>query len=167
MRGLYNLRMFNPNEVKTERRNRRRRGGPLAAVSTGVFLIILAVVSWRATYNTNLASQIVDYFKSFETYGRPVLPPVHLLSPVAEFALYFGVWLIILAALRIGLRICVWSAPGDLAGGIFLFVNYMILDFTQNGKSIAMLLPIGLIGLGVVVMVGGIAGALIRRRTAE
>jgi hypothetical protein len=141
------------------------RGGDfLGAVSFGVFIIIVAVI-WLS--NPKFPFQIIDYFRSFETYGRPVLPPPNLLSLIGDFAVAFGTWLIILGALRIVFQLYAWRSIGDMVGGIFfIYVSHLISDFVQNRKDVAMIFPLVIIGLGVAVIVGEVGQILASHYTS-
>lgn len=146
-------------DVKKSQYGRRR--DPLGAVSFGVFLIILAVMQLS---NPDLAGQVIDYLRSFSTYGHPVSPPPNILVHIAEFCLYFGVWLILLGALRVSFRLGVWSIPGDITGGIFLIIlNYLILDTIKSGGDPANLLPLLIVGIGIAVIAGAIGQIMLRR----
>lgn len=142
-----------------------RQHDPLGPISFGIFLIIVAVI---ALANPNLPGQFIDYLKSFGEVGYPLPPPEHILRPVAEFCLLFGVWLIVLASLRISFRLGTYSAPGDMCGGIFLIVfNYLILDAIKKHGDIGILIAYFIIGLGVSTLVGGIGRSMIRRQAIK
>ena len=142
-------------------RYRMRRYDPLGAVSFGVFIIIIAVMQLS---NPELTSEIVDYFKSFEIVGHPIPPTPSILYHVANFCLYFGIWLILLGALRISFMIAVWRVPSNIAEGIFFIVfNYLIIDTLRTNRDVGILLPLLIIGLGIAIIAGAIGQTLIRQ----
>lgn len=142
-------------------RNNARRYDPLGAVSFGVFIIIIAVMQLS---NPTLTSEIVDYFKSFEIVGHQVPPTPSILYHVADFCLYFGIWLILLGALRVSFRIAVWRVPSNIAEGIFFIVfNYVIIGTLKTNKDVGILLPLLIIGLGIAIIAGAIGQSIIRQ----
>ncbi|MGQ9781127.1 MAG: hypothetical protein ACUVQ8_02575 [Nitrososphaeria archaeon] len=140
--------------------HRGPRHDPLGPISFGAFLIAIAII---ALSNPSLPTQFFDYLKSFGEIGQPITPPSHLLRPIADFCLYFGVWLIVLAALRISFRLGTWNVPGDMSGGVFLIVlSYIILDTIKTQGDVTTLLAYLMIGLGVAVLADGIGRFMMR-----
>jgi len=148
--------------LDSRNRYRNRRHDPLGVVSFGVFIIILAVMQLS---NPELTSEIVDYFKSFEfASGGIILPPSGILYHVADFCFYFGIWLIILGALRVSFRIAEWRTPSNIAEGIFFIVfNYLIIDTLRTNENVEILLPFFIIGIGIAIIAGAIGQALIHQ----
>ncbi|MEM3403001.1 MAG: hypothetical protein QXJ17_00405 [Nitrososphaeria archaeon] len=143
------------------RRRHARKYDPLGTVSFGVFVIVLAIIWYN---NPNLPNQFVNYFKSFEIYGKPVVPPPQILNYAATFSLYYGTWLIVLGALRISLRIGVFHTPSNIAEGVFLVIlHYYILDTIRTGADFLTLVAFFIVGLGVAIIAGVIGQTMMRQ----
>jgi len=154
---------MNPQMSGYKERGRRhaRKYDPLGTVSFGVFIVVLAIIWFN---NPDLPNQFISYFKSFEVYGRPVAPPAQILYYAATFSLYYGVWLIVLGALRISLKIGVWNTPSNIAEGVFLIVlHYYILDSIRTGADFLTLVAFFIVGLGVAIIAGAIGKTMMRQ----
>jgi len=119
------------------------------AVSLGAFLIIVAV-TWM--YHPWLPSEVLAYFRSFETFGHPVEPPPILFKPAIFFTYVLGIWLLVLAAIRAVAR--VQGVSGDAAGGVFwIFCGYLLGRYVQGEISVWMIIPVIIIFVGILVTI--------------
>jgi len=132
---------------------------PLGLVSLGVFFMIIAA-TW--SYYPTLPSEILAYFKSFGVYGHPVMPPLQLYRPITFFASIFGVWLFILAGLRLLFRQRQKKALGDASGGVFfIFLSYILIGYSQGTVAGNMVLPLIIVLVGIIIVVNGVGQALL------
>jgi len=130
-----------------------------SAVSFGAFLIIVAV-TWM--YHPWLPSEILAYFRSFETFGHPVAPPLILFKPAVFFAYVLGIWLLALAAIRTAAH--VRGVSSDAAGGvIWIFCGYLLGLYTQGGISAWMIIPLLVILAGILITISSLVKAILKR----
>jgi len=130
-----------------------------SAVSLGAFLIIVAV-TWM--YHPWLPSEILAYFRSFETFGHPVAPPLILFKPAVFFAYVLGIWLLVLAAIRAVAR--VRGVSSDATGGIFwIFCGYLFGLYVQGGISAWTIMPVIIIFVGMLITISSLVKALQKR----
>ncbi|MBC7091804.1 MAG: hypothetical protein H5T50_07870 [Nitrososphaeria archaeon] len=137
------------------------RRDPLKNVPLGIFLIALSLTF---VLNPDLPSNIIEYFKSFETYNKFVQPPPEILLPVANFSIYLGIGLILLFVFRLVSKVAVWAAPENLSEGVFFVIlNRLIIDFVEEGDNFIILVSLCLIVLGITITIGELVGYAIRR----
>jgi len=129
------------------------------AVSLGAVLIIVAI-TWM--YHTWLPSEILAYFRSFETFGHPVEPPPILFKPAIFFAYALGVWLLVLATIRAVAHVS--GVSSDAAGGIFwIFCGYLLGLYAQGGISAWTIIPVLIIFVGILVTISSLVKAVQQR----
>ena len=141
-----------PTAVSYARPPSSREFDILGAVSAGGVLIILAL-TWLVY--PNLFNIAIDYFKSFETYGRPVMPPYTLGQPIIFFLDGIGIWGIVIGGLRLALMHFPRKAVGNIMTGVFwLTLSYLLSEFYQGHIQDTTLVPLAIIALGVLVIIG-------------
>ena len=124
----------------------------LGAISAGGVLIILAL-TWLVY--PNLFNIVIDYFRSFGTYGRPVMPPYTLGQPIMFFLDAIGIWGIVIGGLRLALMHFPRKAVGDIMTGVFwLILSYLLSEFYRGHIHGTTLIPVAIIALGVLVIIG-------------
>jgi len=129
------------------------------AVSFGAFLIIVAV-TWM--YHPRLPSEILAYFRSFETFGHPVAPPPILFKPAIFFAYVLGIWLLVLAAIRAVAH--VRGASSDATGGVFfVFCGYLLGLYAQGRIATGTIIPVLIILVGILITVSSLVKAALQR----
>jgi len=130
-----------------------------SAVSFGAVLIIVAV-TWM--YHPWLPSEILAYFRSFETFGHPVAPPAILFKPATFFAYVLGIWLLVLAAIRAVTR--VRGVSSDATGGVFwVFCGYLFGLYVRGGISAWTIIPVIIIFVGMLITISSLVKALQKR----
>ncbi len=140
-------------------------GDPLGAVSAGVFFILVAF-TW-IKYPT-LAADVPAYFESFGVYGHPVMLPSSLYEPLILFSTIFGVWHFILTGLRLVFRQNLKEAASNIGGGVFfLYLAYLLRQYSIGSIAENSLLPLLVIGIGMAIAVGGFSLLLIHRITRK
>jgi len=128
------------------------------AVSFGAFLIIVAV-TWM--YHPWLPSEMLAYFRSFETFGHPVAPPPILFKPAIFFAYVLGIWLLILAAIRAVTH--VGGVSSDAMGGVFwIFCGYFLGLYAQGGISAWVIVPVIIIFVGILITISALVKVVLR-----
>ncbi|MEM3384758.1 MAG: hypothetical protein QXE05_06515 [Nitrososphaeria archaeon] len=136
------------------------RRDPLKSVPFGIFLISLSLTF---IFNPNLPSNIIDYLKSFEKYGKFIPPPPELLLPAAEFSIYFGIGLILLFVFRMISKVAIWAAPENFSEGLFFIIlNRLIINFVEEGGNFIILFSFCLVVLGIAIIVGEVIGYAIK-----
>lgn len=136
------------------------RRDPLKNVPIGIFLIALSLTF---ILNPNLPSNIIEYFKSFETYNKFVPPPPEILLPAADFSMYLGLGLILLFVFRLVSKIGVWAASENFSEGIFFIIlNRLIINFVEEGDNFIILVSLSLIVLGTTIIIGEVIGYAIK-----
>ncbi|MEM1986120.1 MAG: hypothetical protein QXQ24_05270 [Nitrososphaeria archaeon] len=146
--------------MSTKYVSKHARRDPLKSVPFGIFLISLSLTF---IFNPNLLSNIIDYLKSFETYGKFIPPPPELLLPIAQFSIYFGVGLILLFVFRMILKVAIWVAPENFSEGIFFIIsNRLIVNFVEEGGNFIILFSFCLVVLGIAIIVGEVIGYAIK-----
>ncbi|HZW58619.1 MAG TPA: zinc ribbon domain-containing protein [Nitrososphaerales archaeon] len=132
----------------SRRARRREEDGWWGAVRALGFLaiIVLTIVTYP-----NVFSLIADYFRSFVTYGHPVLPPYSLGQVIIFFFNVSGIWGLIAAGLRFAFTNSYVRAAQDVAGA--LFALYIARTFTEfyarafGGWGLLGYLALGLVGV--------------------
>jgi hypothetical protein len=130
----------------------------LGAVSAGGFLIILAL-AWLSY--PNILSLIIDYFQGFQTPTGFVWPSYGLGQPIMFILNLSGVWGLIIAGLRLVLMHSPGRAVNDVAGALFSFyLAYVLSQYYQGIVTANNLVPLFLVGLGILIIVNVIGGAV-------
>ena len=103
----------------------------------------------------NLFSILVDYFRSFEVHGGPVMPPYALGQPIMFLLDGIGIWGIVIGGLRFALMHFPRKAVGNIMNGIFwLAVSYLLSEFYRGQIDWSTLIAAAIIALGILVIVG-------------
>jgi len=130
-----------------------------SAVSLGAILIIVAA-TWM--YHPWLPSEILAYFRSFETFGHPVAPPPILFKPAIFFAYVVGIWLLVLAAIRAVAH--VRGVSSDATGGVFwIFCGYLFGLYIQGGITAWTMIPVIIIFVGILITISSLVKAVQKR----
>ncbi|MCX8189132.1 MAG: hypothetical protein N3F64_05425 [Nitrososphaeria archaeon] len=146
--------------MSTKYVSRHLRKDPLKSVPFGIFLIS---ISLTFILNPNLPSDIIEYLKSIEVYGRFIPPSPKLLLPVADFSIYFGIGLILLFVFRIVSKVAIWAASENFSQGIFFIIlNRLIINFVKEDGNFIIFFSLCLITLGIAIIIGEIVGYAIK-----
>jgi hypothetical protein len=139
---------------KPQKQMKRNLKDPLETISTGVFFILVAFTWFNYP---QLPPNILAYFKSFEYYGHPVMLPPNIYEPIIFFCTAFGVWLLILFALRIIFKQNLRAAVGNAASGVFfLYLTHLLRQYSLGLLDEALILPFMVVAIGVLAIVSGL-----------
>ena len=102
-----------------------------------------------------------SYFRLLAVNGRPLLPPYSLGQVIMFFFNVAGVWGLVSAGLRFVFGHPASKAVGDVMGGFFAFFLAYILSLYYRGEIAGIsLIPLAVVGLGIVIVVNAIASHL-------
>jgi hypothetical protein len=125
--GTPTLAAVQPIAVSSVQPQRKNEFDVLGAISAGGVLIIMAL-TWLV--NSNLFTLLINYFQSFEVYGRPVMPPYALAQPLVFFLDGIGIWGIVIGGLRLALMHFPRKAVENIMAGVFwLTLSYLLSEF--------------------------------------
>ena len=132
----------------------RRWKGRIGVISFGVFLILVAI-TWL-NYPT-LPSEIRLLLEDLRTYSRPVGQYPRISEAFGFFGVAFGVWLLIVAGMRVAFRQGLRRILADASGGIFFAgCGYVSMKYSQGAIPGEMVLPLFIVVIGVIIVVNGL-----------
>ncbi|MGQ9514225.1 MAG: hypothetical protein ACUVTL_04155 [Thermoproteota archaeon] len=148
-----------------ENERKRKLSGIIDLISFGVLLIVLGFI-WSK--NTNLPYRAIAFFKSIGQYRN--LPPYSAFKDVYEafivFVYMLAAWSFLLAAIKIPLGLGVSNALSSALGGIFLLaLGYFVREYLRGTFSVASMIGIFLILVGIFIIISGVASEAWRRKT--
>lgn len=147
--------------VTTFESNRVRAPDFFWIVPLGGFFIIVGLT--LAQY-PDVFQLIGNYFRTLTESNTFVRPPLRLGEATVFFFLVSGGWGLVAAALRFVFGHAPAKAVGDVMGSFFAFlVAFLVNQYYHGAVSAASLIPLLIVGLGVVVIVNAIASHLQRR----
>lgn len=127
-------------------------------VPTVGFLITIALT---VIIYPNLPQDIIVYFKTFERYGGPVLPPYNIGQALIFFFSISGMWGLVAASLRYVFRHPVKKVVEDVMGSFFAFFIAFILSAyyagTITGRKLILLFIVGLIAVIAINVIASVA----------
>lgn len=127
-------------------------------VPTVGFLITIALT---VIIYPNLPQDIIVYFKTFERYGGPVLPPYNIGQALIFFFSISGMWGLVAASLRYVFRHPVKKVVEDVMGSFFAFFIAFILSAyyagTITGRKLILLFIIGLVVVIAINVIASVA----------
>ena len=134
---------------------RMRRPDFYWVVPLGGFLIIVGLT---LSQYPDIFSMVGDYFRVLSETGKASMPPLRLGEAIIFFFTVAGAWGLFAAALRFVFGHSGSRAVGDIMGSFFAFlIAYPVYSYYHAGLSAAAILPLIIVGLGVVVIVNAIA----------
>lgn len=147
-----------------ENEGRKRISSVIDIASFGILLIILGFV-W--SQNSNLPSRTIDFFRSISRYRN--FPPYAAFPDVYDafvlFVYMLAAWSFLLAAIKIPLGLGVSSALSSALGGVFLLaLGHFSKEYCSGSLSAASAIGLLLILLGIFVIVSGLASEAWRRK---
>jgi hypothetical protein len=147
--------------VTTFQNNRLRTPDFFWIVPLGGFFIIVGLT--LAQY-PDIFQLISNYFRTLTETNRAVMPPLRLGQAIVFFFLVSGGWGLVAAALRFVFGHSPAKAVGDIMGSFFAFlIAFLLNQYYQGTVSALSLIPLLIVGLGVVVIINAVASHLQRR----
>jgi len=123
-------------------------------VPTVGFLITIALT---LLIYPNLPQDIIVYFKTFERYGGPVLPPYNIGQALIFFFSISGMWGLVAASLRYVFRHPVKKVVEDVMGSFFAFILSAYYAGTITGRKLILLFIVGLIAVIAINVIASVA----------